>query len=83
MRKLFILFDIYLNNGWRRVDSLRGQDKDRSYFMLPRPGIYDLVDRDNEIIYRYFYRGSIICDHFIKNRITHFRKSKSHFLPKF
>lgn len=70
------------NNGWRRIDSIKKSEKEESFYNLPKPGLYDLVTTDREIIYRYNYRGSISCDMYIQSNITHFRKTAEHKLPK-
>jgi len=71
-----------LNNGWRRISSLKDNEKEASYFQLPKQYYeYDIIV-EGEIIYRYYYGGSISDDGYVKVNVTHFRFSEIHKLPK-
>jgi hypothetical protein len=70
------------NNGWRRYDSIKEIEKQKSFNSLPKTNRYYDVVVKGEIEYGYYYGGCISSDGWVDRNVTHFRLSKRHKLPR-
>jgi len=66
---------------WRKISEVKSIEKDESYNKLPKPRTeYDIVVK-GEIIYRYYYGGSISDDRYVEKNVEYFRFSQILKLP--